>query len=266
MRRLTCLLALVSAMASAQAPQHLVFSGGTTRADGEAALASWKRLAPLIDPHVRLAAGFPKVVESASLPGLKPGFFVVVLGQCDSLEAFDVIKAIYPAAYTRPVTGAATRSCPTLTHSEDTSVTAARESFKTSTAVVNAFLVDTDSKDERDFPLRTGSVGVVLVHCTTGAVLDTLTLEGSGASTSVGTGPAPEETSCTATISATKDRLVVTRMCRTQERDCGKRGWARVRWTERDVVTVTNERFVTQQRESIDEKAECRADWGEQGD
>ena len=96
MRRLTCLLALVSAMASAQAPQHLVFSGGTTRADGDAALASWKRLAPLIDPHVRLAAGFPKVVESASLPGLKPGFFVVVLGQCDSLEAFDVIKTIYP--------------------------------------------------------------------------------------------------------------------------------------------------------------------------
>jgi hypothetical protein len=60
-----------------------------------------KRLAPLFDPHVRLAAGFPKLVESASLPGLKPGFFVVVLGQCDSLEAFDVIKAIYPAAYSR---------------------------------------------------------------------------------------------------------------------------------------------------------------------
>lgn len=264
MRRLTCLLALVSAMASAQAPQHLVFSGGTTRADGDAALASWKRLAPLIDPHVRLAAGFPKVVESASLPGLKPGFFIAVLGQCDSLEAFDVIKTIYPAAYTRPVTGTATLACPTVT--SEASITAERATFKTSTAVVNAFSVDTDTKDERDFPLRSGTVGVVLVHRTTGAVLDTLSLEGSGASTSVGTGPAPEETACTASVSATKDRLVVTRACRTQERDCGKRGWARVRWTEREVVTVTNERFVTQQKETIDEKAECRADWGEQGD
>lgn len=252
-------------MASAQAPQHLVFSGGTTRADGDAALASWKRLAALIDPHVRLAAGFPRVVESASLPGLKPGFFVVVLGQCDSLEAFDVIKTIYPAAYTRPVTGAATLSCPTLT-TDDASVTASRATFKTSTAVVNAFSVDTDTKDERDFPLRSGTVGVVLVHRTTGAVLDTLSLEGSSASTSVGSGPAPEETSCAATLSATKDRLVVTRVCRTDARDCGKQSWSRVRWTEREVVTVTNERFVTQQKESIDEKAECRADWGEQGD
>ncbi|MBL8936442.1 MAG: hypothetical protein JNM69_17935 [Archangium sp.] len=261
--RLFGLLLLVSGVAYADA-QHLVFSGGTTRADGDAALASWKRLAPLVDPHVRLAAGFPKVVESASLPGLKPGFFIVVLGQCDSLEAFNVIKAIYPAAYTRPVTGAPTPACPTLT--SEASITAERASFKTPTAVVNAFSVDTDSKDERGFPLRGGAVGVVLVHRQTGAVLDTLTREGASASTSVGSGPAPEETSCSAAVSATNDRLVVTRTCRTEARDCGKQGWARVRWTERDLVSVTNERFVTQQRETIDEKAECRADWGEQGD
>lgn len=264
MRRLFCLLVFSAGSAFAEGPQHLVFSGGTTRADGDAALASWKRLAPLIDPHVRLAAGFPKVVESASLPGLKPGFFIVALGQCDSLEAFDVIKAIYPAAYTRPVTGTATLACPSLT--TDATITAERASFKTPTAVVNAFSVDTDSKDERDFPLRTGSVGIVLVHRTTGAVLDTLSLEGSSASTSVGSGPAPEETACTVSVSAAKDRLVVTRACRTEARDCGKQGWARVRWTERDLVTVANERFVTQQKETIDQKAECRADWGEQGD
>jgi hypothetical protein len=85
---------------------------------------------------------------------------------------------------------------------------------------VSAFSADTNAKDERDFPLRTGSVGVVLVHRKTGVVLDTLTLEGSSASTSVGSGPAPEETACTATVSATKDRLVVTRSCRTEARDC----------------------------------------------
>lgn len=262
--RLFGLLLLVSGVAFADLPQHLVFSGGTTRADGDAALASWKRLAPLVDPHVRLAAGFPKVVESASLPGLKPGFFIVVLGQCDSLEAFNVIKAIYPAAYARPVSGAPTLACPTLT--TEASITAESASFKTATAVVNAFSVDTDAKDERGFPRREGSVGVVLVHRKTGAVLDTVSLEGSSASTSVGSGPAPEETSCSAAVSATKDRLVVTRSCRTEARDCGKQSWARVRWTERDLVTVANERFSTQRRETIDEKAECRADWGEQGD
>lgn len=262
--RLLCVLVLLSHAALAQAPQHLVFSGGTTRADGESALASWKRLAPLFDPHVRLAAGFPKLVESASLPGLKPGFFVVVLGQCDSLEAFDVIKAIYPAAYSRPVTGAPTLSCPTL--ASEAAIAAERASFKAPTAVVSAFSADTNAKDERDFPLRTGSVGVVLVHRKTGVVLDTLTLEGSSASTSVGSGPAPEETACTATVSATKDRLVVTRSCRTEARDCGKLDWARVRWTEREVVTVANERFATEPHETIDQKVECRADWGEQGD
>lgn len=262
--RLLCVLVLLSHAALAQAPQHLVFSGGTTRADGESALASWKRLAPLVDPHVRLAVGFPKVVESASLPGLKPGFFVVVLGQCASLEAFDVIKAIYPAAYSRPVTGAPTLSCPTL--ASEAAITAERASFKAPTAVVSAFSADTNAKDERDFPLRTGSVGVVLVHRKTGVVLDTLTLEGSSASTSVGSGPAPEETACTATVSATKDRLVVTRSCRTEARDCGKLDWARVRWTEREVVTVANERFATEPHETIDQKVECRADWGEQGD
>lgn len=262
--RLCGLLLLVSGVAVADVPQHLVFSGGTTRADGDAALASWNRLASLVGPHVRLAAGFPKVVESASLPGLKPGFFIVVLGQCDSLEAFNVIKAIYPAAYTRPVTGAPTLACPTLT--SDDSISAESASFKAPTAVVNAFSVGRDSKDERDFAVRSGSVGVVLVHRKTGAVLDTLTLEGSSASTSVGSGPAPEETTCSASVTATKDRLVVARSCHTEARDCGKQRWARVRWTERDIVTVANERFVTQQRESIDEKAECRADWGEQGD
>jgi hypothetical protein len=266
MRAALLVLLLATPSRDAAPLQHLVFSGGTDRAAGDAALASWKRLAPLVEPHVRLPTGFPKLVESGSLPGLKPGFFVVVLGLCDDLSAFDVVKALYPGAYAKPAAEApeSSRACPTRVGAAE--VTHEEGSLKTPAGVVSGASASTSADDERGFAAEEASYALVLVHPKTGVVLDTLTLAGSSRSTSVGGGPAPEETACSATLEWAKRQVQVTRTCRTDARACFKEPWIRTRWTERDVVTVVDARLVSRSTETVDEKAECRSDWGEQGD
>lgn len=63
------------------------------------------------------AEGFPKIVESASMPGLAPGLHVLVLGVCGSKESALAARArVLPMvedAYVKQLAGAAPLSCPT---------------------------------------------------------------------------------------------------------------------------------------------------------
>jgi len=65
------------------------------------------------------AEGFPKVVDSASLPGLAPGLNVLVLGVCGTKETALAARArVVPMvrdAYVKQLTGPAPLSCPTST-------------------------------------------------------------------------------------------------------------------------------------------------------
>lgn len=92
-------------------------------ADGSTDRAEAQRKLDALKEHVfpaRLAAGYPQLVESATMPGLKPGFFVVVLGSCaDRSEAdvhLELMRAVAPGAYVRSVEGPS--ACPTLQASD----------------------------------------------------------------------------------------------------------------------------------------------------
>src|SRR5262249_18500364 len=83
--------------------QMIVWSGGRTEAEAQSQLQGFARYASALKDFIDVT---PVVVESATVEGLKPGFFVVALGVCDeNAVSFPVkiFQAIEPAVYTRQV-------------------------------------------------------------------------------------------------------------------------------------------------------------------
>jgi hypothetical protein len=83
--------------------------------EAQALLESVKKKKPL--EWLTPAEGFPKVLASASLPGLAPGLHVLVLGVCGSRETALAARArvlpMVPDAYVKQLTGPAPLACPT---------------------------------------------------------------------------------------------------------------------------------------------------------
>lgn len=91
-------------------------------ADGSAEIAEGQRKLAELQQRalpMRVARGYPKLVDSATLPGLKPGFHVVVLGACADRAMADVrlqlARAVAPGAYLRKVS--AEDACPAVDRS-----------------------------------------------------------------------------------------------------------------------------------------------------
>lgn len=81
----------------------LIWSGGKTRAEAERQRQDAAAYLEALDSVLPLSS---EVVESARVPGLKRGFFIVVLGLCpkDKVTApLGVLKAVNPEVYTRSV-------------------------------------------------------------------------------------------------------------------------------------------------------------------
>lgn len=79
------MIAAIVTLSLAAAPMEsrlFIASGAKTKAEAEKQL---KALKPT--PELVLSAGFPKLVESKSIEGLNPGFFLVVFGACDDTSA-----------------------------------------------------------------------------------------------------------------------------------------------------------------------------------
>lgn len=78
------MLSLLVAVAVAGAPGSRLFiaSGAKTKAEAEKL-----QKALSLPKALRLTAGFPKLIESKSVEGLNPGFFLVVLGACADVTA-----------------------------------------------------------------------------------------------------------------------------------------------------------------------------------
>jgi hypothetical protein len=84
----------------------LVWGGGKDAAAAQEWLRRWDDEQKQIDTSITLAEGFPKIVLSASVPGLNPGFEIVLLGFCRRDEGEPVrrfLKALYPFVYEKPV-------------------------------------------------------------------------------------------------------------------------------------------------------------------
>jgi len=81
----------------------IIWSGGRTEAEAQTQLQSFERYAAALKDFIDVT---PVVVESASVEGLKPGFFVVTLGVCDENSVsfpLKLFQAIEPAVYMRQV-------------------------------------------------------------------------------------------------------------------------------------------------------------------
>lgn len=88
-------------------------------ADGSVDYADAQRKRDALAQHVfpvGLASGYPEVFDSSTIPGLKPGFQVVVVGACatkgDADARLELVRAVAPGAYLREVTAA--EACPTI--------------------------------------------------------------------------------------------------------------------------------------------------------
>ena len=84
----------------------LVWGGGKDAAAAQEWRRRWDEEQKSVEASITLAEGFPKVVSSASVPGMNPGFEVVLLGFCRPAEGEPVrrfLKALHPFLYEKPV-------------------------------------------------------------------------------------------------------------------------------------------------------------------
>lgn len=88
-------------------PVALIWKGSKDKAEAEAQGDTWANLGELLGKTgLSLPEGYPKLVESKTVPGLKPGFWVWLLGTCPSDGAaplLEHLKLLAPGTYSRPV-------------------------------------------------------------------------------------------------------------------------------------------------------------------
>jgi hypothetical protein len=85
--------------------QMIIWSGAKTEAEAKTQFEVFKSYANALEDFVKVA---PQVIESATVQGLKPGFFVVALGVCSAKDKdadfpLRLFQGIEPAVYTREV-------------------------------------------------------------------------------------------------------------------------------------------------------------------
>jgi hypothetical protein len=109
-------LALAGQARAAEPGAHvIIIAGGADAAPATSAVA---RLAKSgLGKRLELSAGFPRVVESSSVAGLKPGFHIAIAGFCptkgkQAAIARDVLALEFPGTYLRTVTGESDTQCP----------------------------------------------------------------------------------------------------------------------------------------------------------
>ena len=157
----------------------VIWGGGATREAADEAKSAWEESASRWD-FVALAPGFPQVVKSDTLEGLKPGFFVVLLGVCIGTpdKAVDVLDALEPAIYTRTVKWSKSNACPaTATPKEYDDATyelSPVEHLTVNGAELTAFLVTSHQPQGSEWETLGWSVFAFLRK---GKTLDTLVLK-----------------------------------------------------------------------------------------
>ncbi len=98
------------------ADEALIWSSETTEAKAQAQLERARTAIPAIG--LVLSEGWPRVIKSADYIGLKPGYFVVLIGVCEDANAALPLllraKAAQRVAYTRTVEAPRDARCPTV--------------------------------------------------------------------------------------------------------------------------------------------------------
>jgi len=118
LRPLAALLLATLAHAAAAAPVTAIIWRGASKTPEEAAQAvkEWEAVAELAGQVAVLPQGFPKVVRSETVQGLRPGYHAVLLGVCaepQGAAVLSLLKGIDGDLYGRAVEGQA-EACPQL--------------------------------------------------------------------------------------------------------------------------------------------------------
>lgn len=96
--------------------QVLIWGGGQTPEEGAKALQRFEAERGGLEALLSLGTGYPRVIASDTVPGLKPGFHVVLLGACkpeEAKEPLSTLQAFKPGVYARTVKlPLAADSCP----------------------------------------------------------------------------------------------------------------------------------------------------------
>lgn len=93
----------------------LVITGGTDEASARANLDKWNTTYADSKTRLAFAPGFPTLVKSDTLPGLKPGFFIIVGGFCapaNAKTALIYLRSLEAGAYSKPLSEAQPLNCP----------------------------------------------------------------------------------------------------------------------------------------------------------
>ncbi|GMT99863.1 hypothetical protein KH5H1_39830 [Corallococcus caeni] len=244
-------------------PAALIWKGSKDKAEAEAQQATWPELEKLLEKTgLTLPEGHPRLVASKTVPGLKPGFWVWLLGTCAADEAAPVLehlKLLAPGTYSREVKLPAKKlACP---KGPDSPLEARDEVLKISSdATLRVFTQEeSESPDEEG---RGNTVSRTRFHFVLfgkdGEVLDTADTEGDEDVRGNDPGSGPTAYRCTNTrLEAKKGtgKVVLTRSCGASAfAECG----AMLSADESVTVTVSDGAVSASdvQRENI-EYAEC---------
>lgn len=108
--RRASILAVLLSTSVAVATEVVILGGGKTVQEAEASGRAFQAA------HEAFTPGFPKRMRSDDLPGLKPGFQLLVAGFCSdkaaAQRAAKALNTLGKGVYTRPVTAAQPESCP----------------------------------------------------------------------------------------------------------------------------------------------------------
>ena len=108
------LLALLLAATPATS-NAIIWKGSNDPAAARELFDAWPKDEAIWSRRVKLAEGYPRLVKSDDVPGLKPGFHVVLLGICNAEQVRPrtrTLKDLYPMTYWRPLTAAQPDACP----------------------------------------------------------------------------------------------------------------------------------------------------------
>jgi hypothetical protein len=262
------LTALMLTLATQAAPEQLlIFSGGKTEADAQRALKSFALLEPVLKEVVTLPRDYPRILESSKLPGLTAGFWIVALGVCsEPPAALAAIKAVYPGAYAKPLTGQPLAlACPTLETMRSAELL--ESSLKLGATTLTAFVLTQSGKDDRGEDLTSVDHVFVRVNKATGEVVD-LVRVGTDRTTVSGEGPGGREyLTCTGSSKFEKSAVVISRTCSDQRSGCQmNEQWIPRSWTETQRLSANGEKLtLSPVKRAIKEKSKCEAS-GSEGD
>ena len=213
---------VLAAQANAADFQALILTGAASEAAGAPLLEAAKKRVEAAKDLLAFAPGFPKLVQSDAVPGLKPGFWIVIAGYCEKDTVLDALKAIDSGSYSRPVKVEA-GACPKVTEGWSVKTDEAKDASKRTLRGV-LFVPDDQGHEWKLYVSLKEKSGVLLAEevleqskdspCLYGGDSElkakgaTLVLKSSGCMKSRGC-PNPGEATVTVTVSAV-DQVIKT--------------------------------------------------------